>query len=701
MESKRHDDSDKIPRLELLLKDYSLVREDERTTGTEIVATIGAVLTAVLAAMVFISDNELDSSHGKGILFWATVFAPTVLLLPAIYAATTGAERTIRSFYLRALEREIHTEMQALQKILRDPQKPWKISSYPSLRIFSFKELITSRLSTGRLNGGGIFLLSLVSLSFSASLFILVKKSYENLLQINDALAAAAVIIYIAIAIGAGHLTYRTSLAGREYFRETVKIAGKRFYDTLTPKEFLCTDNSAHEPNFRNFPKSTPDSLGLFPKPEDLPKQLNSVGGTLVAGYMIYSDFSSRVQNENLLLLLLGILFFETFVYQTRYLINDLVGIKEERLLKSRQHRGRIVDQEAHVIAAVRSLIARSLVILVVVACMLVTKVGCSLLAAIVALSILTILYETLRRKTATKADKPRVQAIYAILIFIFVSFGIPLRFAFGFFFYAELSLHDPSVFLAWLGESLGTLYWFLLWCFAYSLSSVTPTWALECLAEATSLEEGKIHFLWKAEGKRHTWFALWGLCLPLGIQPINSQKPIEANLLDHELSGHECWTLSPQKERKRIHRSFRWAVAPWTLAAIVSSFAAVGSLSSLFKLNIPLPVAGAALVFHIVSFILAQDLTVTAKSGLTAPPLLFLAPAISTGILLWFHITDSRFPTLALVSYVLLFLSGPLWVNQLRGRYSDTRHQLAKAIKRLARIDSIIACRIIKRVGR
>ena len=588
MRTKKSHSEPSPTRLQLLIDEYKSARDDERAESGLLVTILQIVLASALAAAVFLAGppEKYATAQPYGSTFWVTILAPVVLLLPIIHATTLWGTRTTRSFYMRALEREIRSELENSDSRRGPSGFPTRFESYPRLKLFTLKELELKNTAVGTSSKGGYTLLIFSTACFTTTFIFLVINAYYHIRNINDMLAAFATLFYGTVAIALANKTLQNSLGGRSFFFQNVIQTHYSCDNSLLPQSPLNHDQT--EAIVETEIQRTPSSLKLLTKPDDLLKIIHETVGTLFAYFLISFHTSNRVHDGHLLMLILMILAFEMLVYQTRYLVNDVLGRNEEGVLKSRGQRGKMTGSPEHVLAAVRSLMLRSALIFVSVVLALFSGVGLTFTIGIALLALVTAVYEAVRRAEAKTAHSPRAQNILARLVFILVSLGIPLRFVFGFAVYSELYFGSLDGALRWMAGGGWAFAPLTLWFFCFSLTSVPPTWALEGLFEARSFDKGALQFQWRAEGKRHVWISLGCFLRPLGIAPGDFPCPLSNGLGDRELSGHECWTDISDQSTPLFQRLRKWMVAPWVISTTGGVIATHLFLSSLY--NAPTP---------------------------------------------------------------------------------------------------------------
>jgi len=124
-----------------LLADYEEARDDERyfvaLQGTALTLALTALsLLGALAVMRWRDQSADDPSAVPDVVIAG---APLIVLAILAYVQSAGAQAVIRSFYMRALEREIRSRL---------PEST-RLDSYPELRVISMAELQATYAAMG------------------------------------------------------------------------------------------------------------------------------------------------------------------------------------------------------------------------------------------------------------------------------------------------------------------------------------------------------------------------------------------------------------------------------------------------------------------------------------------------------------------------------------------------------------------------
>ena len=231
------------------------------------------------------------------------------------FALWIGSVATVRSFYLRSLEREIRRVAKIDDTSFGDL----------GLRPLSYHELLVEHNSLAK------------PLSTTAS--ILVNIIVVGLITVFGAIGSflafqihgrwmipVVLLVNVSFVLYALWQLWVTSVGGRKY----VKDLTKRYEERLGRD--LVTRNAHPSPG-------PMISYALLPRPDDLVKSLFTVGGLLIAWIAIRD-----VSNVNLRSMIVVFVAIELLAYQARYQINDLLGRSEDRRSPTARHRGRLPE---------------------------------------------------------------------------------------------------------------------------------------------------------------------------------------------------------------------------------------------------------------------------------------------------------------------------------------------------------------------
>ena len=688
-------------RLELLLRDYEQSREDERQGSAAFSNLLAAALASAFAALVILYQRPEDSDVQVG--FWISVIAPVAILLPTVYAGLIGAISTARSYYLRVLEDEIS---KGVQELCGEDSIDLTYSNELKFPAFSSVTFSTVRASPRHGKGVSSWFLTFVAVVFSVASIMMLNIAYNAMLTVGSLWANVYFFAYLVVIVMLAKHVYQIGLNGRAYFVETAKEVRKRREDgfEVTKESYKELRQKLNREPMASFGNA--DTLKLFPKPDDLVKIAHEVTGATLACLFLYQRTETFLTPRRFLVLIIFLLFFEGFVYQTRYIVNDILGAKEETLLLSRDRRSRLTSDDVEsVFAASRNLVLR--VILIVLAIFPISYTGLHVvyMKGVVFLAALTLCYELCRNRLGSAKPESTFQRGLIASVYLLVSMGEPLRILVGYFAYMVLYVNQPTCsasesrcFVNEFGVSTFGSYFdmseviilLVLWGAVLALVSVPLTWVLEALCQVTSYGNGCLYVEWKAEGKRHAFSALRRLMSPLGVCVVDHEDQV-AMPVQGELSPRSAFVLVCPRRRGIVRRCLLWLLTPWTLGSIfvvpcsvllgASVFSATVSGSSLVVVTIV--TAGLALAL--------QELYFNKSRWFIF--LIFSEPVI---VFCWLYISVP-YPSLlfAFVTTALSFMGGFFWFLYLDLEYSKTRRVLSKLIVSASIFDKVLAVHI------
>jgi hypothetical protein len=313
----------------VLLLDYEMGRDDERNHFA-VQASLFAIALTVLGLFSALLTQSCHFSQQPCLelpdpMLALAPFAPLAII---VYVQLVGSVGTLRSFYLRSLEREI-----------RETLRPnGNIQVYDGLRLPSYIELVTAHGTVARGTRGPRQLIAFI--------FLGVLVVFGGLTILVVTWMPLYLKIFMLGAYGVGTLSIlmearRATLFGRRFFKETVDKMQSRLGDTLYPKG---PDDG---------PRRKLGSYLLLPRPDDLVKALFFPAAYILALYI------GTPANVDLIRALLIWFILELLIYQARYQWNDLRGLDQDLAHPTSALRGRLpVGPDA---ADVRGAVAASL----------------------------------------------------------------------------------------------------------------------------------------------------------------------------------------------------------------------------------------------------------------------------------------------------------------------------------------------------
>lgn len=708
-------------RLELLLRDYEGAREEERQSSSAMVNLLGAALVSALTAFVILNSDPLGlDSETK---FWAAVLSPIVLLLPTGYSAQIGAKSAVRSYYLRVLERTIRSEM---NENCGENSADLRYSddlSFPAFSITTFETVHTSP----KHGFGIVHLLSHFIMGiFTCANCTLIWFGYTALrnefavqiLQRSEAqfspwskellpyVPQVYVIVMFGIMLIIFALAWQTGQNGRRFFENTVDEVNRRLALGLgtTQRPYDDFKKSVDDASHYHLAPSMP--LSIFPKVDDLNKLLAEIVGCLVA-FSYFYVFEHRWVGIKWSITLLGfVVFFETYVYQTRYVVNDILGCREEGLLSSRSIRGRLHSEQDDintlrngVFDLVKKLYVRIGWILFAIPVWYFLGLGHVYSVSLAILVAITVPYELTRYYLGKSSFGSWGQKLAVRAMFILVSLGWPLRLGVGFVAYCSAMAAHFNLGLTWklyaiptLGENVAPLvqilFWLIIWGISFGVVTVSLIWVLEALYEFDRCSCLSISANWKAGGKRHVLESLRMLLWPFGIH-VEEQRSLDSNEMRHGLSPHEVFNEVSLKEQCYDCRTlmltvltiFKLMILPWSLAVGGVSFASLKVMLLVCQVNLSFWSILAISASSVALAALIQYLLIATK--LMAPIVILgnvLVMVVMLGFSFGFHCFPNCAPPGFWVGYIgLYFWGGVMSFSYLRTRYENTRNVMMR----------------------
>ena len=712
--------------LDLLLKDYEQAREADRQDGAAMTTIMGAALASCLAVLGFLTGYQ-GQLIGDSSIYWVIILAPVALLLPTGYATMMGANKAVCSYYLRVLESQIGNEMNKLcggveLSYSRDLNFPVFSSTY--------FEVVRSAPKSGK--GIARLFAFFVVLVFAGANICLLKIAYSALLQVNNGIIANLYfVLYMTVVISMGTLAYQTGVNGRSFFEQTIKDVNKRYGAGFESK---CSQYEIYKAQLKHAKGnmvSRKDTLKLFPKADDLTKILVDAIGAILAGMALYINSGLVVDGIQFAHISLAILFFEGFVYQTRYILNDILGAAEERGQKSVDIRGRIV-QEEDVFLAARHLFFRIVIILGAIG--LAYKLGLVIIY-VISLSYLvaiTALYEGCRFLLRRSRDGSLLQHLCTIAMFPLVSLGMVLRLWVSFTVYYTVLKVDLYSGVIWrlLVAVVTTFDWkiikvfidvpvvltyLLLWGALFGIVTVSLTWVVEALYEVDGCGVASISADWRVPGKLHVLASLRLLFWVFGVRVMRNRQPGD-RLIENGLSPQQalaelitdksnCNTFSVPSW---LRRYLRMVVTPWTWGSVIGMVLSVEIASEACAVEMSRWVWGLVFIVSLPLVLCVEDLLMIKPKirAILVIALILLPPIVISLLLcvLYFSawIVVSEHGTLSgyfVVSFLLMFYGGPMSFMYLRKTYAETRNVLVNTVAFISNIDRQFALAVTNAV--
>ncbi|MFD9969083.1 hypothetical protein ACFWYA_13015 [Streptomyces sp. NPDC059011] len=475
---------------EVLSLDYEMAREDERTFQN-IQAAVVAVTVALLAAIGTVVSDACQLIKQKGCTNFPDLFlagAPSIPLASLAFLQLLGVVSSLRSYYLRAVEKELRTYATSPLSDLNTVGTV-KPGSYMGL----MGEVTTMRRGRAGYRVMAIMIM-LIALGFFGGLtwYIATRLGgvYERAMFVFYGLAFGILIVDV----------WAATVGARSTF---VRIA-IRFVERQG-RPVLASDSDAQRPQSGSEVGRSFASYLILPRPEDLIKWLFIPFVFLVSSWSQGSGFNWGK-------MLLTLLIFEYLVYSARYQWNDIRGIEEDAEHPHSQARRRLPYTAAAEKSQKRYLVYNSLC---VAAGRVVGAVTLAWIAGNIALVLILVgivfgiagIYEVLRNiesRTPVEEDTHPRQYIIAATLWLLVGAGYSLRFLAGF--YAAGIAPISSLALT------GALY-----AFFFGVMFVLLTWVLEAASYCRSESDREWYVVddqW-LRAKPHLILLLSFLCSP------------------------------------------------------------------------------------------------------------------------------------------------------------------------------------------
>jgi hypothetical protein len=569
-------------RLAVLLSDYQMARDDERTF-TNIQAAFFGLAIALLAGLATLISNacQFQVGHqGADVLFRIAkrtaqpstcshipdavlAAAPLVPLAVVGFMQFLGTIATIRNYYMRILESE-------LRNYAGDPFK-----AIPGIGPAWYMEFLTVLVSLRRGQRGFRALNSLVIVATLCA--------FGGFIIYIGGVLTPRYRIAMGIIYGASAL-----LLIEENIRST--LGGRGLFLALISKQQEYASTGAW-PNLPAAPAGNPSSERrlisylLLPRPEDWIKWLFFPIAFLMALLSTRSMPKVQLAHAGMFFLVL-----EYLLYEARYQWNDIRGFGSDQRHPFKRERRRLPgpkERAAHHVAWSSLSIALRLV--GVAATMWVVRDLFSVILVAAGLVFgFAVIYEILRSSSKTNSGHkdPLHPDRVAVAIWGVVGIGYAVRGVFGVYFGLNRTLHPASLALSAI----------MLWSFGVMV--VTITWALEAMAYCHRDEQG-LRYIGALEGKNH----LGALLAYAKVEPSPGAE-----------------VALPNGGKEKILTSRGRVVAPWNLALVVctTSAGALGAeLASSLRPSMGVVLASAGLGL-VAGCLLAYGLTVVWRGTVT-----------------------------------------------------------------------------------
>lgn len=480
--------STEVPgRVEMLLTDYTTAREDERG----FLAVQATLVSLILAALSFLilaltNDCRFGTVSGPGCapqtpdVVLASMSLVPLALLSYLQALATAA--TIRSFYMRALEREIRDH--AVDPVMHT-------GTYPGMQLMSYIETLTAvgTLARGR---GAIRVLFGLLVAIAGVVLIGVTVAAGLLVPLPLKLAMGLVYGFGTVLILREAVS--ATIKGSDYYCVAVGEATRRMAQPL---------GGAGSKSDEKLCRRALWSYLALPRPDDL---IKATFFPVTILYGVISSISTRESVETFEISRAAIYWIalELLIYSARYQVNDIRGAAED--MRHPHARGRLPfdpkDNGSFATAARASMvvIVVRLYVVTIIASVPQWDLAVPMLATTVAVFGLAVLYEFLRW-----VESRRHCDLAAWMIYIVVGWGYVIRGAAALWVLGVWSLSampDPNMTL-----------WLLVFFASYGSMFVVLTWVLDAasysLDDLDNVSSGSLRHMHALDDKPHLAYLL------------------------------------------------------------------------------------------------------------------------------------------------------------------------------------------------
>lgn len=385
--------------IDILIEEYKIV-QDQRNSNRPIVVTI---LGFTLAT--FVSYGAV-SFPTPGEVSWYMAVAPLGLFLPASVALWNAQQEIFLNFYINAIEGKIRAE---LLKCVDSPSDI-RLGSIRGLTLFSSSALLAESGSSRRKNGYGAVTLFCAAAVFSVAAIVMVWAGYSSVSK-DPGMRWARLPYCITYAIA-------IYLLARYFYQ--VHIDSRRHFISLVDRCQWRLSESVHFGTERQ----KVYNRYYIPRPGDVAKCIWGIYG--IAYYSMIYDFSVPLSVQAVFVYTVV---FELVFYQTRYLVNDLVGIQEDFRHPATRMRCRVPRDIDYVTALIKEVMLRGAIIALILVFIAwdFPLLSLQLSLSLAILVLLTFGYEEIKRREPVSSSR-----FLASLMFPYVGFGYVLRFFTG-----------------------------------------------------------------------------------------------------------------------------------------------------------------------------------------------------------------------------------------------------------------------------
>ncbi|NKY31426.1 hypothetical protein [Nocardia gamkensis] len=297
-----------------LLADYVASRDDERELNNQLVGVFSGVVATLTLFGAFVTFVGSEKPTIR-IPDEAAATVPLIPLALGCMLQITSSIATARSFYGRAIERELSTML---------PATIPDLAGYPHLKALTYREMIVelNSLSRGFRIPRFLQITAIISLLFIFVVLVCyMARDYAFYLQFTMLVVYGPIVTLLAVE------GLNATVRGRTYFLKLVKDTRVRRTYSLLPETRPSLDERSLF------------SYLLLPRPMDLSKAL-----FFLIGVLVLVAIQPPILQVPFLVPRALVLWFilEILMYQGRYQLNDLRGLSEDQESPAAAQRGRI-----------------------------------------------------------------------------------------------------------------------------------------------------------------------------------------------------------------------------------------------------------------------------------------------------------------------------------------------------------------------
>jgi hypothetical protein len=439
--------------VDVVLAEYVQAREDDRASGTQLIALLTAIpaLYGVAFIVLFGRDSQPDLPNA----LWA--FLPMVPLGLTGWVIWIFVQMTVRGYYLRALERSLVTSLGSVIDLttgeLKRTANPRFIAG-KQIRVPGLADILLSFQSVHSRHRSTRFLMTMGIAFYLVALFastgVMLKQIDEVAVLVPACIFYGGSCIYVVVAFyNLGFKGHQLWLAG---LSEADKHANRELEGELEPRHRVLV------------------SYLLLPRPEEfvLKGLIVALAATLFGYFASSGNLTFGIGD-----MAVAFVAYELLAYQARYMINDARDAPIDETFAEKSDRRiplRAGDEEGSIrrLRIVRITAGFRFAAAILVPIMLPMSLGIAVWIMLACMIPLTAAYEWIGDRLVALARPVRLLDIRVLAFFVSLALGYGLRAVIGIF----LSTGDRlSITLALLVFAMMALHGF---------ATVAMTWILE-----------------------------------------------------------------------------------------------------------------------------------------------------------------------------------------------------------------------------